>query len=81
MDVIQLPTSSFEKREKQKSDDRRLKRRLIGMLVGIVLAHVCVGWAIAGTWMDDQGYFHTNYIALAATFFWSMFFLYHVGIS
>ncbi|GLQ58268.1 hypothetical protein [Gluconobacter japonicus] len=58
-----------------------LKNRLIGMTLGLFLAHVYVALALYYTSIDDKGYFHTSWLALFGTFVSSMIFCYHIGIS
>jgi|GEM_PF-4458264 len=58
-----------------------LKNRLIGMTLGLFLAHVYVALALYYTYIDTKGYFHTSWLALFGTFVSSMIFCYHIGIS
>jgi len=60
---------------------RRLRYRMIAMVVGVVMFHVCLAWAIAGTSVDMQDHFHTNYWALSATLFWAIFAVYNMSVS
>lgn len=60
---------------------RRLKYRMGAMVVGLVMFHVCLAWAVAGTSVDMEDHFHTNYWALGGTLFWAMYAVYHMSVS
>ncbi|RUT24902.1 hypothetical protein C0V97_14390 [Asaia sp. W19] len=65
----------------EKSALRRLRYRMGAMVVGVLMFHVCLAWAIAGTSVDMQDHFHTNFWALGATLFWAIFAVYNMSVS
>ncbi|WP_025884672.1 hypothetical protein [Asaia prunellae] len=65
----------------EKAAQRRLRYRMIAMVVGILMFHVCLAWAIAGTSVDLEDHFHTNWWALGATLFWAMYAVYNMSVS
>ncbi|WP_336944701.1 hypothetical protein ABHV46_05310 [Asaia sp. BMEF1] len=63
------------------SAQKRLRYRMIAMVVGVLMFHVCLAWAVAGTSVDMQDHFHTNYWALGGTLFWAMYAVYNMSVS
>ncbi|MDR6182874.1 hypothetical protein QE368_001716 [Asaia bogorensis NBRC 16594] len=77
--TAEVANMSLEIREAKAQ--RRLRYRMIAMVVGVLMFHVCLAWAIAGTSVDMQDHFHTNYWALGATLFWAMYAVYNMSVS
>lgn len=75
----QLVDSTLEVQEA--AAQRRLRYRMIAMVVGVLMFHVCLAWAIAGTSVDLQDHFHTNYWALGGTLFWAIYAVYNMSVS
>ncbi|MFC0501639.1 hypothetical protein [Asaia krungthepensis] len=75
----EIAATSLEAQEAQAQ--RRLRYRMIAMAVGVLMFHVCLAWAVAGTSVDMQDHFHTNYWALGGTLFWALYAVYNMSVS
>lgn len=67
--------------EKNRQEERVLKKRFIGMILGLVFAHVYVALALAYSYMDDHNHLHTCWLPLLGAFICGMIFVFHVSIS
>ncbi|MFT8807976.1 hypothetical protein [Gluconobacter sp.] len=67
--------------EKNRQEERVLKKRFIGMVLGLVFAHVYVALALAYSYMDDHNHLHTCWLPLLGAFICGMIFVFHVSIS
>lgn len=67
--------------EKNRQEEQVLKKRFIGMVLGLVFAHVYVALALAYSYMDDHNHLHTCWLPLLGAFICGMIFVFHVSIS
>ncbi|EHH69114.1 hypothetical protein [Gluconobacter morbifer] len=73
--------AKIAKEQERVQSERVLKKRFIGMVLGLFLAHVYVALALYYTYIDSANHFHTSWLALFGAFVSSMIFLFHIGIS
>ncbi|GAB6853423.1 hypothetical protein [Asaia astilbis] len=73
--------ASLSSAAQEQAAQRRLRYRMIAMVVGVLMFHVCLAWAVAGTSIDLDDHFHTNYWALGGTLFWAMYAVYNMSVS
>ncbi|GBR68029.1 hypothetical protein [Gluconobacter kanchanaburiensis] len=67
--------------EKNRQEEHVLKKRFIGMVLGLVFAHVYVALALAYSYMDNFNHLHTCWLPLLGAFICGMIFVFHVSIS
>ncbi|MBS1091252.1 hypothetical protein JK208_06470 [Gluconobacter sp. Dm-74] len=67
--------------EKNRQEEQVLKKRFIGMVLGLVFAHVYVALALAYSYMDNLNHLHTCWLPLFGAFICGMIFVFHVSIS
>ncbi|GBQ99621.1 hypothetical protein ACFFGF_04065 [Asaia lannensis] len=76
---VQLADQTLEVQEA--AAQRRLRYRMVAMLIGVLMFHVCLAWAIAGTSVDMQDHFHTNYWALGGALLSALYAVYNMSVS
>lgn len=75
------PLDAAAAEERNRKAESVLKKRFIGMVIGLVLAHVYIALALAYSYMDDFNHLHTCWLPLLGAFICSMIFVFHVSIS